>query len=126
MPSWPRALVPSCLCGLVLFMPFVPLCPRETRPYVPSCLHALLAFAPYVLYLRALSTCLARIFHAFFAPYAPYLCAFKSFLDEFIVQQKFSIFQRLLKALQIVLFLYGSKNSRDTFKRGNLLSIFKT
>ena len=92
-------------------------------PHTSSCLTCLRAFAPYVLYLRALST---RLAHLSQAPYAPYLCTFKSFWDGFIVLQKRSIFQRLLKALQTVLFLCGSTNSRDTFKRGDLLSIFKT
>ena len=43
------------------------------------------------------------------------LDALKSFQNGFAVQPKLSIFQRLLKALQTVLFLSGSRNSCKTF-----------
>ena len=56
--------------------PFVPSRLRALRAFVPYVPSYFRAFAPCVPYLRALSTRLARLFHA---PYAPYFCAFKSF-----------------------------------------------
>ena len=89
---------PSCLTCLCTLRTFV--------PYAPSCI----TWAIYVL-------C------------TPYLCALNSsFLDKFVVYQKLSVFQKLLKAIQILLFLCGSKKqpSFKLFNRGNLLSIFTT
>ena len=105
---------------MVMYIPgkfeFVKLCTsRAFALYVaclPSCLTRLRDFAPYVSYLRASSTRFARLFHA---PYALYLCAFKSFYNGFVVQQKLSIHQRPLKALQTLLLLCWSINSCDTF-----------
>ena len=89
---------PSCLTCLCTLRTFV--------PYAPSCI----TWAIYVL-------CTL------------YLCALNSsFLDKFVVYQKLSVFQKLLKAIQILLFLCGSKKqpSFKLFNRGNLLSIFTT
>ena len=53
------------------------------------------------------------------ASYVPYaffvLLALKLLKGEFIVHQKVTIFQKLLKALQTDLSLCESKNSHDTF-----------
>ena len=64
--------------------------------------------------------------------YAPYLRALRVlfvhleiFYDGLLVQQKLSIFQGLIKALETVLFLYGPKNSLKPFKRANLLTTGK-
>ena len=57
---------------------------------------------------------LARLFQA---SSTPYLCALKSFQDGLVVQKELSlvhIFQELLKALQIVLFLCRSKTFHIT------------
>ena len=80
---------------------------------------SLSAFASYVPYgfwrlraSRALSKRLACLIHA---PCGPYLCALKPFQDGLLVKETLSIFQGLTKALQTMLFLRGSKNSRETF-----------
>ena len=94
------------LCALRAFVPYM--------SYAPSgliCLRPLRAFAPYMLYSHALCTRLARLFEVLCTPY---LYTLKPFQDRLAVQQKLPIFQGLLKALQTVLFLGGSKNSRET------------
>ena len=75
-------------------------CPRAFVPYthdVPSCLtrlHVLRALAPYVPSLRVLRVLFVHL---------------EIFYDGFLLQQKLSIFQEQLKALEIVLFLRGPK-----------------
>lgn len=83
----------TCLC---VFAPKV--------PYGPSCLTFLCALHAIreLLTHRVLSIRLV-------------LCALRSFQNRFVVQQKLPIFQRILNALQTVLFLCGSKNNRETF-----------
>ena len=82
-------------------------------------LRVLPTFALYVPYFRALSAHLMRFFYAPCASnlctYLSHLYALKSLQDGFVVHQKFSIFQGLLKALQTVLFLCESKKN---FLRG--------
>ena len=100
-------------------------------PYALSRLTCLCAFVSYVPYAPSCFTCLThvpyqRVLRTFFTRLATsYLCALKSFQDGFVVQQELFIFQGLLKSLQTVLFLCGSKTALKLLKQDNFLSIFK-
>ena len=82
---------------------------RNYTPYIPLCACAL----------RALRALPALLTPHICAPCGPFLHAlpalFGCLQDGFVVHQKLPIFQRILKALQTVLFLCGSKNSHETF-----------
>ena len=103
----------TCLCVPFTFLSYV--ASRLTRlcPLVPYVSY--LDKARRTPYLRTRRGFITRHAHLFYALCAPYLCTLKSFKDGFVVHQKVSIFQRLLKALQTVLFLCGSKNSHEPF-----------
>ena len=89
--------------------------------YVASRLTRLCPLMPYMSYLDKtrrvpyLRTLRGFITRHIYVLCTPYLCTLKSFKDGFAVHQKVSIFQGLLKALQTVLFLCGSKNSHEPF-----------
>ena len=103
----------TCLCVPFTFLSYV--VSRLTRPLPLVPCVSYLDKTKCTPYLRTLRAFIMRHARLIYALCAPSLCTLKSFKDGFIVHQKVSVFQVLLKALQTALFLCGSKNSHEIF-----------